>query len=337
MDDVKEEFEPLFDYSRIQPDNFVCLDDDSPDESSIFIPKKRKFIDAEEEKKVKNDMNVKNIEVVDCDGNEDDEEDWLPPPPKNLDHTSKILEEDSTLKALRLKRQELASFTESADELVRAVEESVRKNLQHESVIKNLNNSLQPTPERATKQPSNPPPERSKLVISIQDKDGLKQFRVYKDRDEIVITLLDMMVERRLRSLLRAEMGHVYNISTKTLFDGKLYTSLGSEEAVTTVSFCFEETFETWTSKDSRSIDWKLVDIVLQEIEDLRNGPMEVDVKLRHDDKFERLFKMYADKSKLDVKNLVFCFDGDKVSAAETPDSLGMEEDDIIEVHVKSS
>ncbi|KAL6505775.1 hypothetical protein OROHE_023154 [Orobanche hederae] len=235
MDDVKEEFEPLFDYSRIQPANFICLDDDSSDESSIFIPKKRKFIDAEEEKKVKKDMNVKNVEVVDCDGNEDDEEDWLPPPPKNSDHTSKILEEDSTLKALRLKRQELASFTESADELVRAVEESVRKNLQQESVIKNLNTSLQPTPECAIKQPSNHPPERSKLVISIQDKDGLKQFRVYKD------------------------------------------------------------------------------------------------------DKFERIFKMYADKSKLDVKNLVFCFDGDKVRAAETPDSLGMEEDDIIEVHVKSS
>ncbi|KAL6566367.1 hypothetical protein OROGR_001982 [Orobanche gracilis] len=235
MDGVKEEFEPLFDYTRIQPANFVCLDDDSPDESSIFIPKKRKLIDAEEGNKVKKDMNLKNIDVVDCDGNEDDEEDWLPPPPKNLDHTSKIFEEDSTLKALRLKRQELASFTESADELVRTVEESVRKNLQHESVIKNLNTSLQPTPERSTKQPSNPPPERSKLVISIQDKNGLKQFRVYKD------------------------------------------------------------------------------------------------------DKFERVFKMYADKSKLDVKNLVFCFDGDKVSAAETPDSLGMEEDDIIEVHVKSS
>lgn len=30
-----------------------------------------------------------------------------------------------------------------------------------------------------------------------------------QDRDEIVIKLLDMMVERRLRRLLRAEMGHV--------------------------------------------------------------------------------------------------------------------------------
>lgn len=55
------------------------------------------------------------------------------------------------------------------------------------------------------------------------------------------------------------------------------------------------------------------------------------------DEKFERFFKLYAEKVKVDVKKLVFCFDGDKISPAETPDSLGMEEDDMIEVHVKSS
>lgn len=55
------------------------------------------------------------------------------------------------------------------------------------------------------------------------------------------------------------------------------------------------------------------------------------------DDKFERLFKMYADRTKLDVKRLVFSFDGDKVNPSQTPETLGMEENDIIEVHVKSS
>ncbi|KAL0372658.1 UNVERIFIED_CONTAM: Amino-acid permease BAT1 [Sesamum calycinum] len=172
------------------------------------------------------DGNLKDVTVIVCDDKEDDEEDWLPPPPKNVNNCSKILEEDSTLKALRLKRAELASLAQSAEEVVRAVEESVRKD---------LSASLQSSPKSVTKEPSEPPPEREKLVISIQDKDGLKQFRVYMD------------------------------------------------------------------------------------------------------DKFERLFKMYADRLKLDVKNLVFCFDGDKVSPAETPASLGMEENDIIEVHVKSS
>lgn len=46
---------------------------------------------------------------------------------------------------------------------------------------------------------------------------------------------------------------------------------------------------------------------------------------------------MYADKVKLDIQNLVFRFDGDKISPTATPDGLGMEDDDIIEVHVKSS
>lgn len=55
------------------------------------------------------------------------------------------------------------------------------------------------------------------------------------------------------------------------------------------------------------------------------------------DDKFERLFKMYAERNKVEVKKLVFSFDGDKISPTATPDSLEMEENDIIEVHVKSS
>ncbi|KAG8382843.1 hypothetical protein BUALT_Bualt05G0120500 [Buddleja alternifolia] len=226
--DSNEEFEPLFDYTRIQPFDVVSIDDDSLDESPVFVSKKRKIADAEVEKKeqdVNVNVNVKDVNVIDCDDNED-EEDWLPPPPKNLDNCNKSLEEDSTLKALRLKRQELASFAQSAEEVVRAVEESVRKT---------LSASLQYSPSSATKKPLEPAHERAKLVISIQDKDGPKQFRVYVD------------------------------------------------------------------------------------------------------EKFDRLFKMYADRIKHDVKNLVFCFDGDKISPTATPNSLGMEDEDIIEVHVKSS
>ncbi|RRT45400.1 hypothetical protein GW17_00009530 [Ensete ventricosum] len=54
------------------------------------------------------------------------------------------------------------------------------------------------------------------------------------------------------------------------------------------------------------------------------------------DDKFERLFKLYADKVQIKLDNLVFSFDGDKVCKNATPDGLGLEDDDIIEVHVKS-
>lgn len=70
---------------------------------------------------------------------------------------------------LRLQRQELASFA-SAEEMVQAVEESVRKDFSAE---------LQSSPKSCTKQPVEPPCERRKLVISIQDKNGLNHFRVY--------------------------------------------------------------------------------------------------------------------------------------------------------------
>ncbi|XP_027156285.1 uncharacterized protein LOC113757079 [Coffea eugenioides] len=62
-----------------------------------------------------------------------------------------------------------------------------------------------------------------------------------------------------------------------------------------------------------------------------KDGPKQFRVFV--DDKFERLFKMYADKVKLDLQNLVFCFDG--VKLVLLPPLLGlkieMEENDIIE------
>lgn len=45
---------------------------------------------------------------------------------------------------------------------------------------------------------------------------------------------------------------------------------------------------------------------------------------------------MYAEKVKLDLKQLSFSFDGDKINPSQTPGDIGMEDDDIIEVHMKS-
>ncbi|KAJ0038357.1 hypothetical protein Pint_22071 [Pistacia integerrima] len=213
-----EDLEPLFDYSRVQPLKFTNLDDveSSPDSSK----KRRKKSLSVVEKKVK--VDVKELEVVNCE-EEEEEEDWLPPPPKVL--VENQLGEDSTIKELRLKRQELVSFAKAAEDVLRDAEESVKRK---------LGDSLEASFGSVADQPSKLPCERAKIVISMQDKEGPKQFRVFMD------------------------------------------------------------------------------------------------------DKFERLFKMYADKVKLDTKNLVFCFDGDKIGPASTPASLGMEDDDIIEVHVKS-
>ncbi|XP_062110012.1 uncharacterized protein LOC133821866 [Humulus lupulus] len=219
MEDFTDELEPLFDYRRIQPLNVVSLDDDDEPNASPASPKRRKVSNSEAEKVVKNG---KLVHILDSE--EKENEDWLPPPPK-ISRNARILAENSTIKELRLKNKELVSFARSTQDVLQAIEESAKKE---------LSKSLMLSLEAAADQPSKPCAERAKIVISIQDKDGLKQFRVYMD------------------------------------------------------------------------------------------------------DKFERLFKLYADKVKLDLQTLAFCFDGDTVGPESTPESLGMEDNDLIEVHVKS-
>ncbi|XP_076949003.1 uncharacterized protein LOC143621464 isoform X2 [Bidens hawaiensis] len=217
MTEPLEELEPLFDYTRVQPLDLVCLDDD--DDDSI-IPHKRKKPSGSTVDKVQ----VSREKVVINDVEDNDDLDWLESPPMVPVKKTKPCE-NSLIKELRLKRQELLSFTESTKELMRTVEENAKKDL------KNVTSSDCESP---IEKPSKPVAERRKIVLSIQDKEGLKQFRVYMD------------------------------------------------------------------------------------------------------DRFERLFKMYADKVKNKVENLVFCFDGDKINPSTTPGSLEMEDDDMIEVHVKS-
>ncbi|XP_077220621.1 ubiquitin-like superfamily protein [Tasmannia lanceolata] len=214
----EQELEPLFDYSRIQPIDFISIDDDSLDSSPIFDSKRKRIpipIPNPSEEK-----GEKNCEIVNV---EKEEEDWLPPPPKR---PTGGFESDSTLKELRLKKQELASFAQSAEDVLREVEESVKRE---------LSSSGQHSEVSEVDKPSTPHDKREKIIISIQDKDGVKQFRVYTD------------------------------------------------------------------------------------------------------EKFQRLFKMYAEKVKANLESLVFSFDGDKVSPNATPQSLGLENEDIIEVRLKSA
>ncbi|KAJ0830893.1 putative Rad60/SUMO-like domain, Ubiquitin-like domain superfamily [Helianthus annuus] len=222
MTDAIEELEPLFDYTRVQPLNFVCLDDDDDDDCSTVVPAKRRKPSASAVDKVQ----VTPEAIVIDDGEDNGDLDWLEAPPPKVPVNKEKLCENSIIKELRQKRQELLSFTESTDDMVRTVEENVKRDLKTSTNLE---------PESPIEKHTKPVVERPKIVISIQDKDGPKQFRVYKD------------------------------------------------------------------------------------------------------DKFERLFKMYADKVKNKVENLVFCFDGDKIDPSATPSSLEMEDDDMIEVHVKSN
>ncbi|MQM04614.1 hypothetical protein Taro_037416, partial [Colocasia esculenta] len=221
-EEAQEELEPLFDYSRVQPACFIVLDDDDGADSPA--PKRKKCSDASgKDRKVED-------EVVSLDGDKghgDEEEDWLPPPPPDVfADSSAELAKDKTIQELRLKKQELASFTRSAEDVMRTVIESAKREIGSRVKSDDL--------EAEVKEAVKPKVDRPKILISIQDKDGHKEFRVFKD------------------------------------------------------------------------------------------------------DKFERIFKMYANRINCNLESLVFCFDGDKVSPSATPGSLGMEDDDIIEVHFKS-
>ncbi|KAL6007360.1 hypothetical protein ACLOJK_032857 [Asimina triloba] len=256
MEEVIDELEPLFDYSRIQPIDFECIDgiphahpstslssplSSSPrdcccsaDDCSVSSP----YLSAKR-KRVSNpsvmERNAEDCEVVIM----DEVEDWLPPPPnKPVGTAGAELEKDPTIQELRLKKQELASFSQSAEDIVRAVEAAVKRELGcsgKSSVETEANLSTKSSLETEVNHPSKESDKRAKIVISIQDKDGVKQFRVFMD------------------------------------------------------------------------------------------------------EKFERLFKTYSENFGQKIEGLVFCFDGDKVSPTMTPESLGMEDGDIIEVHVKSS
>ncbi|KAH9604930.1 hypothetical protein KSS87_002512, partial [Heliosperma pusillum] len=97
----------------------------------------------------------------------------------------------------------------------------------------------------------------------------LKMEKEKQDEDEAVIEYLKTIVLQRLKTLLRCQMQEVYSVSAETYFDGKMYSSPGSESAILLLKFSYDA---------QGSLDTKLMDKALQEIEDLRNAPTEVDL-----------------------------------------------------------
>ncbi|KAJ4848982.1 hypothetical protein Tsubulata_018721 [Turnera subulata] len=217
-----DDLEPLFDYKRVQQHNFVCIDDDDTD--VVAVPSKKRKKGAKPVVPVDDDDD--DLKVIKITQSKDkDEEDWLPPPPKVSNEVQNRASENSTIKELRLKKQELASLA-NAEVMLKAVEESAKRK---------FSSLEQASMESIAEKPPKQSCERAKIVIKIQGKHEVKHFRVYKD------------------------------------------------------------------------------------------------------EKFELLFKGYADKIKEDIKNLVFVFDGEKVNPTATPDTLEMEDDDMIEVDVRKS
>ena len=77
----------------------------------------------------------------------------------------------------RLKKQELASLAQSAEEILRSVTKSTKRDISNAE-----KSDVEPRGELPSKQV-----DRKRIVISIQDKDGQKQFRMY------MVLLLDFL------------------------------------------------------------------------------------------------------------------------------------------------
>uniref|UniRef100_A0A0D9V2R5 Rad60/SUMO-like domain-containing protein n=1 Tax=Leersia perrieri TaxID=77586 RepID=A0A0D9V2R5_9ORYZ len=175
----EEELEPLFDYSRVQPTMAFSFDDTDIEKSDIFVHchKRRKVDDAggggsaEEGDKADQQAAASakaTARTVDL------EENWLPSPPKPKSTVRPEIEEDSLLRELRLYKQRLAKIAEeSANDVLEKVTETARQKVEARKTLEHID--LDKSPERHVEN------AREKVVITVQNKAGEQQFRLYKD------------------------------------------------------------------------------------------------------------------------------------------------------------
>ncbi|XP_078168096.1 ubiquitin-like superfamily protein isoform X2 [Carex rostrata] len=170
-DEGNEELEPLFDYTRVQPSVCFTFDDSDIEKSEIFIHcrKKLKRTTAEAKEGLKGTGDCVSVpeDKNDAKNKENEEDDWLAPPPKTLFRTQR--EEDSILRELRLRKKELAALATPVEDVLNDLIENAK------AQVKSLKKSAKPAVVDL------PSEEREKIVISIQDKDDKKQFCIYKD------------------------------------------------------------------------------------------------------------------------------------------------------------
>lgn len=176
--DDDDEFEPLFSYQRVcRPPS----DDDSDEDVTIIDGKawqsaiKHGGGNALSSSVLKSKGSVGKRIHEDLDKEIEDDDDWLPPPPKAAKtFLGSKVNEDPTLREIRQKREELMQLTASSEAALRKLEEDRRAQ-------NSASNKLESTPALAHQQVS-AAGKREKVLVCIQNKDGVcKTFRVFKD------------------------------------------------------------------------------------------------------------------------------------------------------------
>ncbi|XP_048563647.1 uncharacterized protein LOC125544115 isoform X1 [Triticum urartu] len=311
-----EELEPLFDYSRVQPTIDFCFDDSDLEKSDIFVHcNKRPKVPAAAaddanaveggKANEKGDAGIKKATVVNL-----DDEDWLAPPPLKPVLSTEVCK-DKTMHELRLKKQEVEKLSDDAfEKVVETVKKDMAAKKPPEPIV------LDDPTESETKK------SKEKICIMVQEKDGRQQFRVCKDE--------------KFDKLFKAYAKKV-QVSPSDLtfvFDGdKINPASTPQDLDLEDEDMIEVHHKPTLGKPAEAYVKKSREKILIMIQD---KDVKLQFRVYKDEKFDKLFKVYAKKVQLKPSDLIFIFDGDKINSASTPQDLDLENDDMIEVRHKS-
>ncbi|XP_024518325.1 NFATC2-interacting protein-like [Selaginella moellendorffii] len=227
---------------------------------------------------------------------------WLPPPPKLTKKVTATTSFHGVSSLLRAKQAELLSLSQKACEDIDELDRRAKAY----------------TPAQAA----------DKIVVRVQDSSG-------------GIQCIRMGMDDRLDKLFDA-YSTAAKVSVSGLvfcFDGEQVQGSATPRSMNLENEDMLEVSGQSCSRDNsdhnsqRQQQQQQHKIVLK-VQDKSGGIHSF--RMGMDDRFERLFAAYASTTKTSKSNLVFRFDGEQLQGNATPKSLDMEDDDSIEVFVRS-
>ena len=120
------------------------------------------------------------------------------------------------------------------------------------------------------------------------------------------------------------------------MFDGK---TISFEDSPGSLNIGIVDIIDVFDKKDEEPLIEEEEDPNLFKLKfrdcDSRKKNQDVALTMNRYDTFECVFRKYAEKKELNLNEIIFEFDGEKVSADDKPDDLDMESDSVIEVKLK--
>lgn len=120
------------------------------------------------------------------------------------------------------------------------------------------------------------------------------------------------------------------------MFDGK---TISFEDSPGSLNITIVDIIDVFDKKEENGLleeeeDPNLFKIKFRDC-DSRKKNQDVALTMNRYDTFEGIFRKYAEKKELNLNEIIFEFDGERMSADDKPDDLDMESDSVIEVKLK--